>query len=146
MYIKPQRIFPEADFCSELGWLLWRPFLRGYFEDFGFEEQRWDPGRPVNTREILPGVLKILTMQGVLDWIRAGLPQGNGIEGWQMAGVAGGGCGGRIGKRGQGKGGAEGGFCWVLLGFKEEGVAQKLGGGAHQGQSDWIKTTGATDL
>ncbi|CAH7674725.1 hypothetical protein PPACK8108_LOCUS15502 [Phakopsora pachyrhizi] len=47
------------------------------------------------------------------------------------------------------------GFCWV---FEEEGVAvegngwchwkeeKKLGGGAHQGQSDWSKTTGATDL
>ncbi|KAI8456333.1 hypothetical protein BY996DRAFT_6599802 [Phakopsora pachyrhizi] len=67
-------------------------------------------------------------------------------------------CGGRIGKRGQGKGGAERGFCWVLLGFEEEGVevegngwchlkeGQKLGGGAHQGQSGWSKTTGAMDF
>ncbi|KAI8446321.1 hypothetical protein BY996DRAFT_6500068 [Phakopsora pachyrhizi] len=50
------------------------------------------------------------------------------------------------------------GFCWILLGFEEEGVVveikewchwkeeQKLGGGAHQGQSGWSKTTGATDL
>ncbi|KAI8451097.1 hypothetical protein BY996DRAFT_6536242 [Phakopsora pachyrhizi] len=50
------------------------------------------------------------------------------------------------------------GFCWILQGFEEEGVAvegngwrhrnegQKLGGGAHQGQSGWNKTTGATDL
>ncbi|CAH7690326.1 hypothetical protein PPACK8108_LOCUS25644 [Phakopsora pachyrhizi] len=53
---------------------------------------------------------------------------------------------------------ADRGFCWILLGFEEEGVAvegngwrhwkegQKLGGGAHQGQSGWSKTTGATDL
>ncbi|CAH7683051.1 hypothetical protein PPACK8108_LOCUS16307 [Phakopsora pachyrhizi] len=52
----------------------------------------------------------------------------------------------------------EGGFCWILLGFEDEGVAvgengwhhweeeQKLGGGAHQGQSGWSKTMGATDL
>ncbi|KAI8450493.1 hypothetical protein BY996DRAFT_8396379 [Phakopsora pachyrhizi] len=58
----------------------------------------------------------------------------------------------------QGKGGAERGFCWTLQDFEEEGVAgekngwrhwkgeQKLGGGAHQGQSGWSKTTGATDL
>ncbi|KAI8452018.1 hypothetical protein BY996DRAFT_6437486 [Phakopsora pachyrhizi] len=38
-------------------------------------------------------------------------------------------------------------FCWILLGFEAEGVAeQKLGGGAHQGQSSWNKTTGARDL
>ncbi|KAI8453218.1 hypothetical protein BY996DRAFT_6512953 [Phakopsora pachyrhizi] len=64
----------------------------------------------------------------------------------------------RFGKRGQEKGGAERGFCWIFLGFEEEGVAvegnrrrhwkegQKLGGGAHQGQSGWSKTTGAMDL
>ncbi|CAH7683839.1 hypothetical protein PPACK8108_LOCUS17600, partial [Phakopsora pachyrhizi] len=41
-------------------------------------------------------------------------------------------CGRRFGKRGQGTGGAEG-FCWILQGFEEEGVAeQKFGGGAHQ--------------
>ncbi|KAI8448104.1 hypothetical protein BY996DRAFT_6483168 [Phakopsora pachyrhizi] len=57
-----------------------------------------------------------------------------------------------------GKGGAERGFCWILQDFEEEGLAveengwchwkegQKLGGGAHQGQSGWSKTTGATDL
>ncbi|CAH7683791.1 hypothetical protein PPACK8108_LOCUS17518 [Phakopsora pachyrhizi] len=56
-------------------------------------------------------------------------------------------CGGRFGC-----------FCWILLGFEEERVAvggngwnhckeeQKLGGGAHQGQSGWSKTTGAMDL
>ncbi|KAI8444873.1 hypothetical protein BY996DRAFT_6487226 [Phakopsora pachyrhizi] len=55
-------------------------------------------------------------------------------------------------------GGAGRGFCWILQDFEEEGVAgeengwrhwkegQKLGGGAHQGQSGWSKTTGATDL
>ncbi|KAI8446032.1 hypothetical protein BY996DRAFT_8399850 [Phakopsora pachyrhizi] len=49
-------------------------------------------------------------------------------------------------------------FCWILQDFEEEGVAveengwrhwkeeQKLGGGAHQSQSGWSKTTGATDL
>ncbi|CAH7685467.1 hypothetical protein PPACK8108_LOCUS19994 [Phakopsora pachyrhizi] len=37
-----------------------------------------------------------------------------------------------------------GGFCWILQGFEEEGVA--LGGGAHQGRSGWSKITGATDL
>ncbi|CAH7681551.1 hypothetical protein PPACK8108_LOCUS14172 [Phakopsora pachyrhizi] len=70
---------------------------------------------------------------------------------------AGRGCGGRFGKRGQGKGGAES-FCWILQGFEEEEVAveengwrhwkegQKLGGGGHQGQSGWSKTTGATDF
>ncbi|CAH7678492.1 hypothetical protein BY996DRAFT_6603101 [Phakopsora pachyrhizi] len=48
---------------------------------------------------------------------------------------AGGGCGGRFGKRG-----AESapGHHW------KEG--QKLGEGAHQGQSGWSKTTGAMDL
>ncbi|CAH7669311.1 hypothetical protein PPACK8108_LOCUS3910 [Phakopsora pachyrhizi] len=41
----------------------------------------------------------------------------------------------------------KGGFCWILLGFEEEGNGwqhwkeeQKLG------QSSWSKTTGATDL
>ncbi|KAI8447375.1 hypothetical protein BY996DRAFT_6513124 [Phakopsora pachyrhizi] len=49
-------------------------------------------------------------------------------------------------------------FWWILQGFEEEGVVeegngwrhwkegQKLGGGAHQGQSGWSKTTGARDL
>ncbi|KAI8458666.1 hypothetical protein BY996DRAFT_6502866 [Phakopsora pachyrhizi] len=67
-------------------------------------------------------------------------------------------CGGRNGKGGQGKGGAERGFCWILQDFEEEGVAveengwrhwkvgQNLGGAAHQGQSGWSKATGATDL
>ncbi|CAH7689840.1 hypothetical protein PPACK8108_LOCUS24987 [Phakopsora pachyrhizi] len=67
-------------------------------------------------------------------------------------------CGGRFGLRRSPKEGAEGGFCWILLGFEEEGVAvegngwchwkedKKLGGGAHQGQSDWRKTTGAMEL
>ncbi|KAI8450430.1 hypothetical protein BY996DRAFT_6502227 [Phakopsora pachyrhizi] len=71
---------------------------------------------------------------------------------------AGGGCGGRNGKGGQGKGGAERGFVGFFLDFEEEGVAgeenrwrhwkegQKLGGGAHQGRIGWSKTTGATDL
>ncbi|KAI8462136.1 hypothetical protein BY996DRAFT_6563851 [Phakopsora pachyrhizi] len=36
---------------------------------------------------------------------------------------------------------------WILLDFKDEGVIkEKLGGFAHQGQNDWIKITGATDL
>ncbi|KAI8460966.1 hypothetical protein BY996DRAFT_6530290 [Phakopsora pachyrhizi] len=51
-----------------------------------------------------------------------------------------------------------GSFCWILLGFEEEGVTgegngwrhwkeeKTLGGGAHQGQSGWSKTTGATDF
>ncbi|KAI8457154.1 hypothetical protein BY996DRAFT_6508724 [Phakopsora pachyrhizi] len=52
-----------------------------------------------------------------------------------------------FGKGGQEKGGAERGFYWILQDFEEEGVAeQKLGGGAHQGQSGWSETTGATDL
>ncbi|KAI8449686.1 hypothetical protein BY996DRAFT_6577029 [Phakopsora pachyrhizi] len=67
-------------------------------------------------------------------------------------------CKAPIGKGGQGKGGAERGFCWISQDFEEEGVAveengwrhlkeeQKLGGGAHQGQSGWSKTTGAMDL
>ncbi|CAH7673683.1 hypothetical protein PPACK8108_LOCUS8568 [Phakopsora pachyrhizi] len=46
------------------------------------------------------------------------------------------------------EGGAESILCWILLGFEwrhwKEG--QTLGGGAHQGQSAWSKTTGATDL
>ncbi|KAI8445164.1 hypothetical protein BY996DRAFT_6503404 [Phakopsora pachyrhizi] len=105
----------------------------------------------------------------VLDWIRAGLSEdrrhkegGYGWSGrmawrggrWQWCKEeAGGGCGGRICK-----GGAERGFCWISQDFEEEGVAveengwrhwkeeQKLGGGAHQGQSGWSKTTGAMDL
>ncbi|CAH7676766.1 hypothetical protein PPACK8108_LOCUS11862 [Phakopsora pachyrhizi] len=41
----------------------------------------------------------------------------------------------------------EGGFCWILQNIEEEGVAeQKLGGGAHQDQSGWSKTTGVMDL
>ncbi|CAH7668306.1 hypothetical protein PPACK8108_LOCUS2792 [Phakopsora pachyrhizi] len=67
-------------------------------------------------------------------------------------------CGGRFGKGGQGKEGAERGFCWILQDFEEEGVAaevngwrhwkegQNLGGSAHQGQSGWSKSTGAMDL
>ncbi|CAH7687535.1 hypothetical protein PPACK8108_LOCUS22333 [Phakopsora pachyrhizi] len=107
----------------------------------------------------------------VLDWIRAGLSEdrrhkegGYGWRGESWIGDdgyiirAGGGCGGRIGKGGQEKGGAERGFCWISQDFEEEGVAveengwphwkeeQKLGGGAHQGQSGWSQTTGATDL
>ncbi|CAH7667991.1 hypothetical protein PPACK8108_LOCUS2449 [Phakopsora pachyrhizi] len=107
----------------------------------------------------------------VLDWIRAGLSEdrrhkegGYGWRGESWIGDdgdiirAGGGCGGRIGKGGQEKGGAERGFCWISQDFEEEGVAveengwhhwkeeQKLGGGAHQGQSGWSKTTGATDF
>ncbi|KAI8445974.1 hypothetical protein BY996DRAFT_6534989 [Phakopsora pachyrhizi] len=62
-------------------------------------------------------------------------------------------CGGRFGKRRVGRG-----FWWIMQDFEEEGVAvkenrwghwkegQKLGGGAHQGQSGWSKTTGAMDL
>ncbi|CAH7690591.1 hypothetical protein PPACK8108_LOCUS25986 [Phakopsora pachyrhizi] len=58
-------------------------------------------------------------------------------------------CGGRFGKEGQGKRGAKRGFVGILQDFEGEGVAkeeQKLGGGAHQGQSGWSKTTGVTDL
>ncbi|KAI8450724.1 hypothetical protein BY996DRAFT_8688939 [Phakopsora pachyrhizi] len=63
--------------------------------------------------------------------------------------MAGGGCGGRIGKGGTESAPGD---------FEEEGVAveengwghwkegQKSGGGAHQGQSGWSKTTGATNL
>ncbi|CAH7687873.1 hypothetical protein PPACK8108_LOCUS22732 [Phakopsora pachyrhizi] len=52
----------------------------------------------------------------------------------------------------------KGGFCWILWGFEDERVARekkrwghwkeekKLGGGAHQGQNVWRKTTGSTDL
>ncbi|CAH7686824.1 hypothetical protein PPACK8108_LOCUS21524 [Phakopsora pachyrhizi] len=138
------------------------------------EERRWEPGNQV-TRPgwvIPPGAQKSgqifdscpgsETMQGVLDWIRAGLPEDRGHKedgyGWSR-GMAwegnrlrwceeedGGGCGGRFGTRGQGKGGEES-FHWILLGFEEEGVAgQNLGGGAHQGQSGWSKTTGAMVL
>ncbi|KAI8453590.1 hypothetical protein BY996DRAFT_6457684 [Phakopsora pachyrhizi] len=98
------------------------------------------------------------TMQCVLDWIRAGLHEDIGHKeggyGWSGGMAwrgdrqqwckeeAGGGCGGRFGK-----GGAERGFYWILQDFEEEGVAgQKLGGGAHQGQSGWSKATGATDF
>ncbi|CAH7673706.1 hypothetical protein PPACK8108_LOCUS8592 [Phakopsora pachyrhizi] len=61
-------------------------------------------------------------------------------------------------KRGQGKGGAERGFYWILLSFEGEAVAvegnkwrhwkegQTLRCGAHQGQSGWSKTTGAKDF
>ncbi|CAH7668216.1 hypothetical protein PPACK8108_LOCUS2689 [Phakopsora pachyrhizi] len=123
-------------------------------------------GQNMTPGEILPGVQKSgqifdscsgrtsdgKTMQGVLDWVRAGR---NGC-GWgsemtwkdgrwkRCKEEAGGGCGGRIGKRGQAKGGAEmpvEGNEWRH--YKEE---QKLGGGAHQGQSYWSKTTGAMDL
>ncbi|CAH7681200.1 hypothetical protein PPACK8108_LOCUS13769 [Phakopsora pachyrhizi] len=126
--------------------------------------------------EILPGAQKSGqifdscpgsgTMQGVLDWIRAGLSEDRGHteDGYGWSGgmawrgdrwrwckeEAGGGCGGRNGM--------ERGFCWLLQDFEEEGVAgeengwrhwkeeQELGGGAHQGQSGWSKNTGATDL
>ncbi|KAI8458611.1 hypothetical protein BY996DRAFT_6539742 [Phakopsora pachyrhizi] len=61
---------------------------------------------------------------------------------------AGGGCGGRFGKGGAKSapgacigGVAVGGNGWL---YWKEG--QKLGGGAHQGQSSWSKITGATDL
>ncbi|CAH7674894.1 hypothetical protein BY996DRAFT_6527777 [Phakopsora pachyrhizi] len=42
-------------------------------------------------------------------------------------------------------------FLLYPAGFEEEGVVveekeQKLGGGAHQGQSGWSETTEATDL
>ncbi|KAI8453464.1 hypothetical protein BY996DRAFT_6530036 [Phakopsora pachyrhizi] len=55
-------------------------------------------------------------------------------------------------------GGRFGGLRRILQDFEEKGVAveengwrhwkeeQKLGGGAHQGQSGWSKTTGAADL
>ncbi|CAH7670609.1 hypothetical protein PPACK8108_LOCUS5340, partial [Phakopsora pachyrhizi] len=118
-------------------------------------------GQNMTPGEILPGVQKSCqifdsclgsgTMQGVLDWIRAGLFEDRGIRGMGMDGAeewhgrAGGGCGGRNGKGGQRNGGAGRGFCWILQDFEEEG-GQKLGGGAHQGQSGWSKTTGATDF
>ncbi|KAI8444797.1 hypothetical protein BY996DRAFT_6550321 [Phakopsora pachyrhizi] len=57
-----------------------------------------------------------------------------------------------FGKKRVGKGGAERGFCWILQGFEEEGVAVEENGwrhwkeGQHLGQSDWSKTTGAMDL
>ncbi|CAH7675004.1 hypothetical protein PPACK8108_LOCUS9965 [Phakopsora pachyrhizi] len=63
-----------------------------------------------------------------------------------------------LAKVGKEKGGVERGFLRDIAGFEEEGVAvvgnvwrhwkegKKLGGGAHQGQSDWSKTTGATDF
>ncbi|CAH7684584.1 hypothetical protein PPACK8108_LOCUS18849 [Phakopsora pachyrhizi] len=46
------------------------------------------------------------------------------------------------------EGGAESRFCWILLGLsrKEAVEGMELGGGAHQDQSGWSKTTGATDL
>ncbi|KAI8449899.1 hypothetical protein BY996DRAFT_6452499 [Phakopsora pachyrhizi] len=40
-------------------------------------------------------------------------------------------------------------FGWISLDFENEGGTkeeEKLGGGAHQGQTDWGKITGATDL
>ncbi|CAH7670117.1 hypothetical protein PPACK8108_LOCUS4806 [Phakopsora pachyrhizi] len=104
------------------------------------------PGRGQNMTpgEILPGVQKSgqifdscpgrRTMQGVLDWIRAGLPEDTAWKGgrWQRyEEEAGKGCD-RI----------FGGFCWTLQSFEEEG----LGGGDHQGQGGWSKTTGATVL
>ncbi|CAH7682927.1 hypothetical protein PPACK8108_LOCUS16096 [Phakopsora pachyrhizi] len=55
-------------------------------------------------------------------------------------------CGGRFGLRRRSCKEVFVGFCWV---FEDEGVAkeeQKLGGGAHQGQSGGSKTTGAMDL
>ncbi|KAI8444411.1 hypothetical protein BY996DRAFT_6554271 [Phakopsora pachyrhizi] len=132
-------------------------------------------GQNMTLGEIFPGVQKSCqifdscpgsgTMQGVLDWMRAGLPEdrghkedgygqsgGQAWEGvrWQWCEEdkdgddediirAGGGCGGRFGKGGEESApGAD---------FEEEGVAeQKLGGDAHQGQSGWSKTTGAMDL
>ncbi|KAI8446215.1 hypothetical protein BY996DRAFT_6443087 [Phakopsora pachyrhizi] len=109
------------------------------------------------------------TMQGVLDWVRAELPEDRGHKedgyGWSGGMAwrgdwwqwrkeeAGGGCGGR-----SGKGRAERGFCWILQDFEEEGgeveengwrhwkEEQKLSGGAHQGQNGWSKATGATDF
>ncbi|KAI8459904.1 hypothetical protein BY996DRAFT_6589994 [Phakopsora pachyrhizi] len=148
-------------------------------------------GQNMTPGEIFPGVQKSGqifdscpgsgTMQGVLDWIRAGLSEDRGHkkDGYGWSGgmswrgdrwqwrkeEAGGGCGRRNGKGGQGRGGAESApgvlrvvFWWSLQDFEEEGVTvegngwhhwkegQKLGGGAHQGQSGWSKTTGATDL
>ncbi|KAI8444271.1 hypothetical protein BY996DRAFT_6593603 [Phakopsora pachyrhizi] len=42
----------------------------------------------------------------------------------------------------------KGGFCWIrwVLRRKEWQWKEIDGGGAHQGQSGWSKTTGATDL
>ncbi|KAI8449781.1 hypothetical protein BY996DRAFT_8689591 [Phakopsora pachyrhizi] len=103
-------------------------------------------GRKMAFLEFSGGTSDGKTMQCVLDWIRAGLPEDIGHKedgyGWR------------------------GGIAWKGLeeavvedlDFEEEGVAveengwrhwkegQKLGGGAHQGQSGWSKTTGATDL
>ncbi|CAH7674686.1 hypothetical protein PPACK8108_LOCUS9608 [Phakopsora pachyrhizi] len=158
-------------------------------------------GQNMTPGEIFPGVQKSGqifdscpgsgTMQGVLDWIRAGLFEDRGIRRMDMDGAeewherltggsgvrrswkgddgdiirAGGGCGGRNGKGGIGKGGAGSapevlrvGFWWILQDFEEEGVTvegngwhhwkegKKLGGGAHQGRSGWSKTTGVTDF
>ncbi|KAI8455970.1 hypothetical protein BY996DRAFT_6440765 [Phakopsora pachyrhizi] len=90
------------------------------------------------------------TMQGILDWMRAGLFEGMGsmeedkdragggldwrTSVWWWKEEAGGGCGGRFGR-----------IQWILVDCKEEGE-EKLGGGANQGQSSWSKTTGAMDL
>ncbi|CAH7687673.1 hypothetical protein PPACK8108_LOCUS22491 [Phakopsora pachyrhizi] len=154
------------------------PGFRGMGRVFEAEPGFW-MGQNMTPGEILPGAQKSGpifdscpgsgTMQGVLDWVRAGLPEDRGHKeygyGWSggmswrggrwqwCKEEAGGGCGGR-----KGKGGAERGFCWSLQDFEEEGVAgeenewrhwkegQKLGGGAHQGQRGWSKTTGATDF
>ncbi|KAI8457642.1 hypothetical protein BY996DRAFT_6531208 [Phakopsora pachyrhizi] len=136
--------------------------------------RRWEPGSqvtgpgrviPGRGRNVTPG--EILIMQGVLDWMRAGLFEDRGHKedgyGWSRGmewkggrwqwckEKAGGGCGGRIGKRGQGKGGAESapgeeGVAVEKIGWRHWKEGQTLGGGAHQGQSGWSKTTGAMDL
>ncbi|KAI8447440.1 hypothetical protein BY996DRAFT_6501505 [Phakopsora pachyrhizi] len=107
---------------------------------------------------LLEGTSDGKTMQGVLDWMRAGLLEGmeSMEEDMDGAGVEAAVVEGLV-KEYEGKE-VKGTFCWILLGFEEEGVAvegnewhhrkeeKKLGGCIHQGQSDWNKTTGATDL
>ncbi|KAI8446152.1 hypothetical protein BY996DRAFT_6533732 [Phakopsora pachyrhizi] len=110
-------------------------------------------------RQYLEDGLERDKRQGWKDWPR-GFSDGAGSYPWLEAGprLRTGGAetppAFRFGKGGQEKGGAgsapgvlQGGFCWILQDFEEEGVAeQKLGGGAHQGQSGWSETTGATDF
>ncbi|KAI8449663.1 hypothetical protein BY996DRAFT_6510441 [Phakopsora pachyrhizi] len=103
------------------------------------------------------------TMQGVLDWRSAGLLEDRRHKedgyGWSRGMAWKGGrwqwCKKEL--EWEEKGGAES-APGILQGFEEEGVVveengwchwkegQKLGGGAHKGQSGWSKTTGATDL
>ncbi|CAH7684292.1 hypothetical protein PPACK8108_LOCUS18391 [Phakopsora pachyrhizi] len=117
-----------------------RTLLKPPHEEFciGTEFQGWDDLQicPVAAAKIC------FTMKGSMGFnaVRRQVTRKIGPKKVGLAGVV-----EELVKEGKGKGGAERGFCWTLQGFEEEGE-QKLGGGAHQGQSGWSKTTGATDL